>query len=206
MAFRADVLAAHKWSNHLTEDIELQLDLLLHGTVVAFAPDAVVQAEMPTTLEGSRTQHERWERGRIEMTQRFVPALLRRAATPGARARLACADAAVDQLLPPFSVIVAATAAWTGAVAAAAVVRPGRRRLAVAGAVLLAETVCVLSALRMVDAPRSVYRSLLGAPRLVAWKVMLWLGMVRKRDVTWVRTARNVERDGPADLAATGSG
>jgi cellulose synthase/poly-beta-1,6-N-acetylglucosamine synthase-like glycosyltransferase len=204
MAFRAEVLAGHTWSNHLTEDIELQLELLLQGTPVAFAPDAMVRAEMPTTIEGSRTQHERWERGRIEMTQRYVPALLRRAVTAPRGDRLACVDAAVDQLLPPFSVIVAATAVWSGVALVAAVVAPGRRRLAVAAGLLVTQAACVVSALRMVGAPPAVYRALLGAPRLVAWKVRLWLRMVcGRRDVQWVRTARNAERGSPPGDVAT---
>src|SRR5262249_20165534 len=110
MVFRRHVLLQHGWSNHLTEDIELQLELLLQGTRVAFARDAVVEAEMPATLEASRSQPERWERGRLEMTRRFLPALVRNAVT--GRDRIACLDAAVDQLLPPFSVTVAATGAW----------------------------------------------------------------------------------------------
>ncbi len=78
MVFDTDLLHSHGWTNHLTEDIELQLDLLLEGWRVAFAPDAVVEAEMPTTMAASRTQHQRWERGRLELARRYTPRLLRR--------------------------------------------------------------------------------------------------------------------------------
>jgi GT2 family glycosyltransferase len=194
MVFRTDVLTRHGWTNHLTEDVELQLDLLLEGTQVAFAPEAVVWAEMPTTLEGSQTQHERWERGRIELTRRYVPRLLRRSIEAKGRDRLACLDAAVDQVLPPLSVTVAATVAWSALVLAVAAAVPERRRVAtVAGATLAAQGVYVLSGLRMVHAPAAVYRSLLAAPRLVAWKVRLWFSMLGRRKVSWVRTVRNAE-------------
>ena len=204
MVFTAAALAAHRWSNHLTEDIELQLELLLDGTRVAFAPDAVVQAEMPATVDASQTQHERWERGRLEMTQRYVPALLRRAATARGRDRFAYVDAAVDQLLPPFSVIVAATTAWTAMTLGVAVVARSRRRPRVGVAIMLvaAQAGYVVSGLRMVSAPPAVYRSLLTAPRLVVWKVRLWLGMIgRRRDVAWVRTARNDDGREQAEMA-----
>jgi 1,2-diacylglycerol 3-beta-glucosyltransferase len=203
MVFAAPVLASHEWTNHLTEDIELQLELLLEGTRVAFAPDARVAAEMPTTVAGSETQHERWERGRLEMARRYLPTLLRRAFSGRSGQRLACADAAVDLALPPFSVIVAASAVWSAAVVGAAAVRRRTdRSVFVAAAVVVAHGVYVLSALRMVDAPAAVYRSLLAAPRLVAWKVRLWCRQFRRRtDVTWVRTARNSEPTGPAALA-----
>jgi 1,2-diacylglycerol 3-beta-glucosyltransferase len=195
MVFRSDVLRRRTFSDHLTEDIELQLDLLLAGTRVAFAPDAVVEAEMPDTAEGSRTQHERWERGRIEMARRFVPTLLGHAVRGGPAGRLAYADAALDQLVPPFSIMAAATTATlTGALLRACLLpgRSARRGVIVALAALTAECVYVISGLRMVNSPPSVYRSLLGAPRLVVWKARLWARMLVKPDgVAWVRTARN---------------
>ena len=38
MAFRTEVLRTRAWSDHLTEDIELQNELLLDGVLVAYAP------------------------------------------------------------------------------------------------------------------------------------------------------------------------
>jgi hypothetical protein len=197
MVFRSDVLRRRTFSNHLTEDIELQLDLLLDGTLVAFAPDAVVEAEMPDTAEASRTQNERWERGRIEMARRFVPTLIGRAARGGPAGRVAYADAALDQLVPPFSVMAAMTmVSLVGALVDASFFpsRRSRQGLLLALATATAEGVYVLSGLRMVNSPPSVYRSLLGAPRLVVWKLRLWTRMIVKPEgVAWVRTARNVE-------------
>jgi glycosyltransferase involved in cell wall biosynthesis len=133
MVFRTEVLDGRRWSDHLTEDIELHL----------------------------------------------------------------YADAAAEQLIPPFSVLVLAT----GAVAAAAVARAwsspsprARRGVLFAGGLAAAQTAYLLSALHMVDAPASVYRSLLRSPRFVVWKVRLWLEVLtRRRDVRWVRTTRNPE-------------
>jgi hypothetical protein len=196
MAFRAEVLAAHQWTNHLTEDIELELELILSGTRVGFAPDAVVEAEMPDTLEGSQTQHERWERGRLEMVQRYVPRLLGRARRARGRDRVACADAALDQLVPPLSVTVAGTVAWSGIALGAVVLgsRRARGALAVAVGLVVAQGAYVLSGLRMVGAPRALYVSLLGAPRYVLWKIGLWRKLFGRKDaVTWVRTERNAE-------------
>ena len=63
MILSASVLDRLSFSNHLVEDIEFQLTLLLAGDTVAFAPDATVEAEMPTTLEAAHSQQSRWERG-----------------------------------------------------------------------------------------------------------------------------------------------
>ena len=108
MVFRTDVIEGQRWSDHLTEDVELHLDLLLDGTRVAFAPDARIEAEMPDSLEAARTQHERWERGRLELAARYVPRLVRRTITGGPAGRVAYADAAMDQIVPPLSVVAAA--------------------------------------------------------------------------------------------------
>jgi cellulose synthase/poly-beta-1,6-N-acetylglucosamine synthase-like glycosyltransferase len=201
MVFRTDVLARRAWTNHLTEDNELQLELLLAGTTVDFAPDAVIEAEMPTTIDASVSQHQRWERGRMEMVTRYELPLVRKAIGGGPAGRLAYVDAALDQLVPPFSVLALAGSAWTAVALTRVVVRPsGRawRDVALALAVLAAQSFHVLSALRMVKAPQSVYRSLGAAPRLVLWKVRLWVRMATSgRDVAWVRTSRNPAVVGP---------
>jgi cellulose synthase/poly-beta-1,6-N-acetylglucosamine synthase-like glycosyltransferase len=196
MAFATPVLRDREWTRHLTEDIELQLDLLLDGTKVAFAPEAVVEAEMPTTFEASRSQHERWERGRLQLTRRYVPALLRRSVRGGPAGRFAYLDAAIDQLVPPFSVLAALTVGAGGLALVAAARRPHRRaHLVVVAGVAAAEALYVLSALRMVDAPPAVYRSLASAPRAAAWKIGLWLRvLLGQRRVEWVRTTRNDEQ------------
>jgi cellulose synthase/poly-beta-1,6-N-acetylglucosamine synthase-like glycosyltransferase len=195
MAFAADVLRTHRWTNHLTEDIELQMELLLAGTRVRFAPAAVVEAEMPHTLDASRSQHERWERGRLDMARRYVPKLVRQAARGGPAGRVAYLDAALDLLVPPFSVLVAGTTVWTGVAVLRSFIAPRRatrRSLLIAALAVAGEMVYVLSALRLARAPASVYRALLGAPKFVVWKVRLWGRMVvRGHTVTWVRTSRN---------------
>lgn len=189
MVFAADVLRHRTWSDHLTEDIELQNELLLDGVLVAYEPTAVVRAAMPTSLEAARTQNERWERGRIELARRYVPRLI--ALARGDRnLRVAAVDGALDHAVPPLSVLAAATggvaAAGTVVAAARGRGRPGRGWGLV---VLLA--VHVVSGLVLSRAPVAVYRSLLHAPALVVWKVRLWGRMlVRPGSEGWARTAR----------------
>jgi 1,2-diacylglycerol 3-beta-glucosyltransferase len=192
MAFATDVLRTRQWSDHLTEDIELQNELLLDGVLVAYGPDAVVEAAMPTTLEGARTQNERWERGRIELARRFVPRLVALARRDRSR-RVAAVDEVLDHLVPPLSVLVAATGATALAGTAASFLVGGRRTR---GWGLVAAMVAhVASGLVLAKAPASVYRALLHAPAMVVWKLRLWGRMlVRPGREGWARTARR----GPA--------
>src|SRR5262249_31097006 len=135
----------------------------------------------------------------------YVPRLLKQSMTGPAWRRRASVEAALDQLVPPMSVLVGGTAAWTTMVVGLASVSHRARWAAVASAgFVLFEAAYVLSALRMVEAPPAVYRSLLSVPRLVGWKARLWLRMLaRPGRVSWVRTTRNV-RAGEASEAGSG--
>jgi 1,2-diacylglycerol 3-beta-glucosyltransferase len=193
MAFRSTLIAGREWSDHLTEDVELHLELLLDGITVAFAPNARIEAEMPDSLQASRSQHERWERGRLELARRYVPTLVGRAVVGGPSGRVAYADAAMDQLVPPLSVVAAATGAWSAVAALRSVAgTPRTGDLVIAAATASTIVGHVLVALRLTGAPPSTYRGLLQTPRMVGWKLGLWLRvLLGRRSVAWTRTSRN---------------
>lgn len=203
MAFTARLLRKRSWSEHLTEDLEYQQELVLDGLVVDFAPDAVVEAEMPADHAGARTQNERWERGRLDLVRRYVPQLLRAARREHGRRRVALVDAAADLAVPPLSVLVAATGTAAGI---SWLIDAWRRsRLTRFGSWVSVATcativVHVFSGLRLAGARRSVYLALLRAPQMVVWKVVLWGRMlIRPGDVRWVRTARLAEAEGSTE-------
>ena len=103
----------------------------------------------------------------------------------------------MDQFVPPFSVVVAGAGSWFVVAAARLAADRQRRRSRSLDAVwativVLVQTGYVLQALRLVGAPRAVYRSLLGAPRMAAWKLGVWLRVLRpSRPTTWIRTTRD---------------
>jgi GT2 family glycosyltransferase len=196
MAFAADVLRSHAWASHQTEDIDLEARLLLAGQRVTFAPDARVDAEMPVDMEQAASQHERWERGRVAVARHYVPRLLRAATTKRASAhRMRLADAAMDHLVPPLSALVAVTAAASAGALALRSWRAtpaNRTALGLAAGAGVLQATYVASALRMVDAPPSVWRSLLHTPDYVIRRLPTWTRLSRPGTDDWVRTARNV--------------
>ena len=146
---------------------------------------------MPSTLEASATQNARWERGRIELVRRYVPRLVRRAFEQSGRARVAAADEALDHLVPPLSVLVAAVGSLSVAELATSLPFSRRPRRA---AVLLPVIVLfhVGSGIVLARVPLSAVRSLLHAPRMILWKVRLWSGVLGGGEgMPWVRTARS---------------
>ncbi len=198
MAFDRSLMMRRRWSGHLTEDMEFQMELLLDGHKIAYVPGAMLEAEMPGSLDAATSQNERWELGRIQMAKRYVPALVGRILHQRGRRSTAEIDAVFDHLVPPLSVLVAANGVVGVGALALRVLRGSRLDrvnlvLSAASSAVLA--VHVVAGLRSVRAPRSVYRSLLQAPRMIVWKTALWARvLVKPDDVSWTRTTRNNEQ------------
>jgi 1,2-diacylglycerol 3-beta-glucosyltransferase len=185
MVFAAEIVREYQWSASLTEDIEYHMALILGGQRVTFAPDAIVWAEMPSSLKAARTQNVRWERGRQEMVRQYVPRLLRAALV---RRSFLLFDAAIEQLIPPFSLVAAASLlVMIGALALQSL-----PAVLLGGFILVGQAVYILAGLGLSGAPGKVYQALLYAPIFIVWKVWLYLrvlvGLDRKG---WIRTARN---------------
>jgi 1,2-diacylglycerol 3-beta-glucosyltransferase len=222
MVFAADITRRHPWPASVTEDIELHMELLFHGERVTFAPDAVVWAEMPDTLAGSQSQNDRWEQGRIQMARAYVPRLLKGAWAERRNGRsFLLFDAAMEHIIPPFSILTALSGAgflcslllagfqFLGSrngsrqvrnLAPAAIDRSSileylpRVNLMVAIFIGLGQLLYLLAGLRLARAPKNVYKSLLYAPGYIIWKVFQY-GRVLfgKKEKEWVRTARNLK-------------
>lgn len=185
MVFAAAILRQHRWTNSLTEDIEYHMELITHGERAMFAPDAIVWAEMPDSLRGSETQNARWERGRLEMIRNYVPGLLRKALR---QRSFLLFDAAVEQLIPPFSVVAAASVALL--LAALALQSPPA--IILGAALVLGQAIYIFAGLALARAPAGIYKALLFAPAFIAWKVLLYLRLLLGiKPKAWVRTARN---------------
>jgi 1,2-diacylglycerol 3-beta-glucosyltransferase len=195
MAFRSDMLRGRRWTNHLVEDAEFQMELLFDGCLVTYVPDAVVRAEMPTTFAAATSQNERWELGRLQLARRFVPRLFASVICGGRAPRRAYVDAALDHLTPPLALQAVLNASAAVAATSWLVVHPTRSRCLGAAAGISSCVMLgahVMTGLRLSGAPPSVYRALWSAPMVVAWKMRLLARIVRRpSEVAWTRTARN---------------
>lgn len=198
MAFRREVLEQHPMGDGLVEDIELHMELVRAGEQVTFQRQARIEADMPPTLAASRSQHDRWERGRWIAARNRAPELLA-TGIRSRRRRLQLLDVVADLLVPPTSVVVLGGCLATCAAAAWLPFAGGRwprLRVAAAVAVIVGQLATTLAALRLAQAPRAVYRALSAAPAMVVWKTVTWSSAVgRRTSETWVRTERSVGFD-----------
>jgi cellulose synthase/poly-beta-1,6-N-acetylglucosamine synthase-like glycosyltransferase len=205
MVLTGEVLTEQFWSGSITEDIEAHMSLLLAGTSVKFAPGAVVWGEMPLTFEQSQTQLNRWEAGRLQMARKYVPQLLGAAARSLRRFELRKVylylDAALEHLIPPFTLLCAAAAACLGAsgVIWLANILNGPKigwvtwaNLILALGLVFGQVLYLLSGLALVKAPPAIYRNLLYAPWFMLRKLGQLTGvLVHRGPSTWVKTPRN---------------
>jgi cellulose synthase/poly-beta-1,6-N-acetylglucosamine synthase-like glycosyltransferase len=207
MVFSPEIITRFPWPASLTEDIEYHMTLLLAGERVTFAPDAVVWGEMPVSLTQSRSQHDRWEQGRLSMARRYVPQLFasaRRALRDSNRRQaFIYLDAVMEHLIPPFSILTAGsvTALILSAIAFASVQASNAAsmiqnlaavNLLLGFSLLAGKIIYLVSGLRLVGASPTIYRSLFFAPFFIVWKIWQYTRVWLHRSKTeWIRTARN---------------
>jgi cellulose synthase/poly-beta-1,6-N-acetylglucosamine synthase-like glycosyltransferase len=187
MAFSREVLERHPWQAFsFAEDREQHLSLVLGGWRVAFVNEAWVSSEMPTSFAASAAQQARWESGRWALARRASWPLLRRAIITR---DLSALDAALEPLIPPQTLLATANLAALGLF-----VLGGRSRRAVWPlGNLLAQGASVVFALRIVEAPASLYRALLTLPAFMLRRLALMARVSSGRGPrNWVRTDRTV--------------
>ena len=198
---RALETAPHRAAS-LVEDLEHGMDLADAGIRIAYVDGASVLAEMPTTEEGSRSQRDRWERGRAALRPRALRML-----GAGIRKRDACrVDLAFDVLVPPLGTVAALTLG-SGVVAIATSLLRRRVHASVLPAAVAAVGLGshVAAGWRASGTGWRGLSALARVPGYVIWKVK---GRSTAPDLgastsPWVRTLRNAER---RDEANWGSG
>jgi len=175
-------------SGHLVEDMQLGLDLARAGTAPLFCPAAGVSSVFPLDRAAARTQRTRWEHGHLSMLVGVGPRLL---ALGLARGRPALMAMALDLMVPPLAALVlllgglalADAAWWLGAGDPAPFVVAFVAFLFVDAAVLVAWW---REGRRLIGV-----RELFGLPLYIAAKLPVYLRLLGKRQVEWVRTKRD---------------
>ena len=192
MGFSWDTLARVPWDAvTITEDTEYHLKLVAAGMRVAYAPEASVSSDMPTSFGTGMDQQERWEEGKRQLLASVVPQLLRSSAT---RRDLATLHAVLELFVPPQAALFGANV--VGA-ALAFSVAGGRARRRLSMINLAAQGAYVLGGLAYVRAPPRVYRSLAATPALAVRKTAILVRLATGRGPrTFVRTARGHDRVG----------
>jgi hypothetical protein len=189
MLFGRELLTHHPWNAFTsTEDLEYGLALRRAGASITFARGAILYSPAAPTAEAARHQQLRWEGGKFHLARTHVPGLVAGAFKERRPSLLGEAFELVD---PPLGLL--AAAAIAGSAAGAVLVSVGGAPGWTLLPWLAADTAIplyVVVGLRAAEAPRSAYRSLVGAPLLIIGKITGVRRLLGFRGDTWVRTER----------------
>ncbi|MBM3973793.1 MAG: glycosyltransferase [Planctomycetes bacterium] len=182
--------AVRRLGGDIVEDLVLGLESALAGRAPVAVADVRVASELPRRDVDAATQRRRWEHGQFGTAWRYAPRLLLR----GLALRPAAFALALDLMVPPLSML---ALLMTGAVALgalAAAVGAGLAALAIAIAALGVVALATFAAWLAHGRDALPFATLLRAPVYIAWKLPLYLGLVRGRETRWQRTRRDGER------------
>ena len=189
MAFPwACIAAVDLASGHLTEDLQLGVELAAAGRPPRFCPDARVESWFPEQQAALNSQRTRWEHGHLSMLLAAMPSLLWRGARTGNAGALALA---LDLCVPPLALLAllllvsCGCAAWLSGGAGA-----GPLAVAVAAACVAGFAVAVLLGWWSAGRRWVSLRELLFAPVYALRKLPVYAAFVLRRQHEWVRTSR----------------
>lgn len=175
-------------SGHLTEDLQLGVQLAGAGSAPCFAPQARVDSWFPESRAALQSQRRRWEHGHLSMILAGVPRLLRDLPRGGGTNALALA---LDLCVPPLALLAAMLAVSCAlAVVMAAFGGAGWLPVVLAASSLLAYAAAVGMAWWQVGRRWVTFLELASALDYAARKLPLYAAFILRRQREWVRTNR----------------
>lgn len=167
-------------AHSIVEDIEYHIHLLLKGYRTVFTDRACVYAEMPTSVEASKTQRIRWERGRWITIKSYAGQLFRNS-LKGDKFSL---DGLSDVLTPPATLILYP-------LLGAAVFGDTTVRLLALVLFLIIGLHYLIASLRY-GSVKGLIRIGLFVPYYLVWKTWVFIvSMIKERNLGWNRTERD---------------
>ena len=168
--------------DHLVEDLQWGLDLLIAGHLSLFCVDASVSSWPPPRRRALARQRRRWEHGHLAVMISYLPRLVAQALRQRRADLLAIA---LDLSVPPLSLLMILLAVATGGAVLVAMLgaspAPAGLLAIGDGLVLVAVTAAWLRFCRT-WLPVS---ALLAAPLYALWKIPLYWGFIVRRQEGW---------------------
>ena len=176
-------------TGHIVEDLKLGLDCARTGKPPYFLPSALVSSCFPTNDQGTQSQRKRWEHGHLSMVAGQATTLLWQSVTRGNVGLLAMT---LDMCVPPLALLVlllGAQAAGATLLAWLGMIWPEVATLSLVAFVLLCLTVLAgwwIAGRRWIS-----LGELLSVPWYILRKLPLYLGVLTRRQASWIRTRRD---------------
>ncbi len=184
MALHREVVQRFGWQTHgLAEDVEYFMQLVDSDIRVSYAREAEVLSAMPATLRASRSQNERWEKGRLSVARRYFASFV----LGGLASRSAMKfDAGLQQAIPPLSLVGLSSLVMLVVSLLADNALAASLGIAAFAGLALHVSVGILAA----RPPLKVLLSVGYVPWYVLWKLALYARSLKPGKQEWVRTER----------------
>jgi cellulose synthase/poly-beta-1,6-N-acetylglucosamine synthase-like glycosyltransferase len=186
MCFSRSLLERYPWQAYsLSEDYQYYINLVKHGELVRYVPDAVVSSYMPASFKQMRTQDIRWESSGSDTVWRITGELLQ----AGFRLRkFVCFEAVMELLTPPLSLL----ASCVFMLLLASLFLWSLPALIIALLLLAGLIYYVGTGIYFLHFPRTIYKTMLYVPGFMLWKlwVILVLSKSKKYTNQWIRSSR----------------
>ena len=177
-------------TSHLVEDLVLGIDYARKGQAPVYLEQATTWSDA-ASQQDTLTQRTRWEHGYVSTALRYGLPLIGEGL---ARLKPGLAWFGLSLMVPPLALLMSlALAALAGTALFALLGATPMPALLLAGAIALTALALLLGWAR--DGREAVSGGTLARiPLYLAWKIPVYLRLVRKRETQWVRTGREGER------------
>lgn len=190
MAFPWEVIrTANLRNGYIVEDLKLGLELAEAGHPTFFFPNAVVASTFPASIEGARSQRERWEHGHLGLIATDAFRLLFKGVLNGKSDLIAIS---LDLLVPPLSLLGLIVIAMCIVSGAAIFIGASAIPFYLACTAFMMILVATLLSWWRFAKTILPLKSLASIPFYLAAKLPLYLKVVLGRKVsTWIRADRS---------------
>ncbi len=175
-------------SGNIVEDMKLGVDLALAGYEPRLCPEAELSSAAAPSTQGTAKQRTRWEHGHVQTLVTQSPRLIGRGVF-GLRPKLV--GLGLELAVPPLSLLLVLWAvgaiswgAWSQLAGGSSF--PGLIFVVAIGYALTG----LLGAWVKFGRKTLPFLTLLGTPVYIAWKLPIYLKLVKGREKSWVRTDR----------------
>ncbi len=177
----------HLANAEIVEDLLMSLELARDGKAPLYCYDATITSTFPSSVEGQRSQRERWETGHLNMILRVLPRMAFSALTTGNWRLLALA---ADTAIPPLALLALLIALNLGVSALFALVTGSSLPVALAIVDALVFFVAIVIAWRAAFPGKAIGALFVRVPSYVFGKLGIYLKVLLRRRIEWVRTQR----------------
>ena len=189
MAFPwATIERANLATSQIVEDLLMSLEFTREGKAPLYCYDAKITSTFPATVEGQKIQRERWESGHVNVILQVLPRMAAASITTG-NVRLLAMIA--DTAIPPLALLAILVVIQLAASSILAVFGGPLLPIVLGVVNSIAFFSAIVIAWRTAFPGKGIGTMLVKVPGYILGKLGIYLKVLMRRRIEWVRTQRD---------------